>query len=150
MRRFSSLLALLIASVVLLAGFRFADDKKEMEAVKNVVYEAYVQGIHNGGEIAAIEKGFHPDFEMLILRDGKLQKYPISEWVAGIKKRRAENPGPPAQTTVHKFTNVDVTGNAAVVRLELSRQDKLIFTDYLMLYKFEDGWKIVGKSFHRH
>ncbi|TSA38208.1 MAG: hypothetical protein D4R64_03680 [Porphyromonadaceae bacterium] len=27
---------------------------------------------------------------------------------------------------------------------------KLIFTDYLHLYKFKDSWKIVGKIFYRH
>ena len=45
---------------------------------------------------------------------------------------------------------VEVTGTAAICKVELTRGGKLVFTDYLALYKFEDGWKIVGKSFYRH
>ena len=39
---------------------------------------------------------------------------------------------------------------AAVVRLELYRDGKHTFTDYLSLYRFADGWKIVSKIFHVH
>ena len=52
--------------------------------------------------------------------------------------------------TVCKFLVVDVTGSAASVKLELHQGDKRIFTDYLSLYKFPDGWKIVGKIYYRH
>ncbi len=45
---------------------------------------------------------------------------------------------------------MDVTGSAAAVELELAQNGKRIFTDYLSLYKFPDGWKIVGKIYHRH
>ena len=30
------------------------------------------------------------------------------------------------------------------------RDGKHVFSDYLSLYKFEDGWKIIGKIFYRH
>jgi hypothetical protein len=42
---------------------------------------------------------------------------------------------------------VDITNNEAVARVEVHRDGKHIFTDYLSLYKFADGWKIVGKIF---
>ena len=45
---------------------------------------------------------------------------------------------------------MDVTGNAATVRLELYRDGKHAFTDYLSLYRFPDGWKIVSKTFQAH
>lgn len=50
----------------------------------------------------------------------------------------------------HAFTQVDVTGDAAVVRLELHRDGKHTFTDYLSLYRFPEGWKIVSKTFQSH
>jgi hypothetical protein len=34
--------------------------------------------------------------------------------------------------------------------VELTRDGQLVFTDYLLLYRFGDGWKIVGKVFHCH
>jgi len=45
---------------------------------------------------------------------------------------------------------VDITGAAATVKIDLWRDEVHTFTDYLSLYKFADGWKIVGKTFYRH
>jgi hypothetical protein len=55
----------------------------------------------------------------------------------------------PEVETTAKYPLVDITGNAAVVKVELYREDKMIFTDYLSLYKFEQGWRIVSKIYHR-
>ena len=45
---------------------------------------------------------------------------------------------------------IDVEGEAAVARIELFRGGKHLFTDYQLLYKFDDGWKIVSKVYHSH
>jgi hypothetical protein len=124
----------------------------ERAAVVEVVTAAYVDGIHNFRDPAAIRRGFHPDFEMLILKDGKLEKLPIARWIENIEARNAKEP-PPAdgvRTTSAAFPVVEVTGTAAMCKVELTRDGKLVFTDYLALYRFDDGWKIVGKSFYRH
>jgi hypothetical protein len=42
------------------------------------------------------------------------------------------------------------SGDAAVVRVELSRNGEHVFTDYLSLYRTAEGWKIVGKIYQRH
>jgi len=39
---------------------------------------------------------------------------------------------------------------AAMAKIELWRGNNLIFTDYLGLYKFREGWRIVNKIYHRH
>jgi len=44
---------------------------------------------------------------------------------------------------------VNVSGKEASVKLEFYVADKLTYIDYLSLYKFEDGWKIVSKIFYR-
>jgi len=56
----------------------------------------------------------------------------------------------PSVKTECKFLNIDITGNAAMAKIELHREGKLIFTDYLFLYKFKDSWKIVNKIYFRH
>lgn len=119
------------------------------EAVKQVVTSAYVQGIHNAGPIDDIRKGFHPSFEMLRLMNNEVKPLPIEEWITNIEKSRKDNP-PSGIKTEGKFISVDVTGTAAIVELELFRDSKKIFTDYLVLYKFNEGWKIVSKTFYRH
>ena len=119
------------------------------ESVRQVVQSAYIDGIQNRGDVADIRKGFHPSFNMLRLMDNDIKPLGIEEWITNIEKAKKENPNPPAKTE-GKFINVDVTGNAAVVKLELYRENKKVFTDYLVLYKFTEGWRIVSKTFHRH
>jgi len=50
----------------------------------------------------------------------------------------------------HEFKLVDVTGTEAVARVELWRDGRHMFTDYLSLYKRPDGWKIAAKTFYAH
>jgi hypothetical protein len=143
------------ALACLAAAARAADDPAlaaEKAAVQKVVQEAYVDGIHNFRRPDAVRKGFHPGFEMLFIRDGKLEKLPIYTWIQSIEEKNAKEPLPAdaKATTTAAYPQTDVTGTVAVCKVELSREGKLVFTDYLLLYKFDDGWKIVGKAFHRH
>lgn len=72
-------------------------------------------------------------------------------WVARTAERKAD-PGFDASENEwqHHFAAVDVTGGSASVKLELSRDGKLVYTDYLSLLKFDSGWRIVAKVYHRH
>ena len=121
----------------------------DQEAVKAVVVSAYVEGVHVKGDPALMKTGFHPDFRMFTLRQGALVPVTLDEWAARIEKGARERKGP-APAIRHEFAQVDVTGNAAVARVELYRDGKHVFTDYLSLYRFPDGWKIVSKIFHSH
>lgn len=126
------------------------DADPEQDAVKKVIEAAYVKGIHIDRDVEAIRKGFHPSFTMFIYGNNTVTKWSIDEWIERIEEGKKKNPGPPKQKTTHEFSMVDVTGNAAVARIEIFKDGKHVFTDYMSLYKFEDGWKIVGKIYHRH
>jgi len=139
----ATLIVLLSASVVLRA-----QAGPEEEAIKALVQTAYVDGLINLGDLDKTRAGFHPDFVLLGVQDGKLTRLPIADWIAGTEKRKAQGQASPQMTC--QILQVDVTGNAAVVKLELHRGNTHVFTDYLSLYKFPDGWKIVGKIYHRH
>ncbi|HEY0743347.1 MAG TPA: nuclear transport factor 2 family protein [Chryseosolibacter sp.] len=138
------MLSILFVSCALLS-FAQSDE----EAVKQVVTSAYVEGIHNRGNVDDIRKGFHPSFNMLRLINNEIKPLRIEEWIANNEKAKKENPAAPSKTE-GKFVNVDITGNNAVVKLELYRDNKKIFTDYLVLYKFTEGWRIVSKTYYRH
>lgn len=45
---------------------------------------------------------------------------------------------------------IDITGNAAIAKVELYQEGNKIFTDYLSLYKFKEGWRIVSKICEDH
>ena len=136
---------LLFSMVTLITQAQSSDE----EAVKSVVTSAYVEGIQNNGSIEAIRKGFHPSFSMLRLMENDVKPYPIEEWIAAIEKRRKEGNVSTIRTEAN-FIQVDITGTAAVVKLELYREGKKTFTDYLVLYKFTEGWRIVSKTYYRH
>ena len=135
--------------VFLLIG-RAALAQNDEALVKEVVNSAYVSGIHNGGPIADIRKGFHPTFQMLRFMENEVKPMAIEEWITAIEKNRAQPNATPAVRTEGKFMSVTISGTAANVVLELYRGDKKIFTDNLLLYKFNEGWRIVSKTFYRH
>lgn len=147
MKRKIAAYALLIALAAAPMALR-AQGAAEEEAIKALVQTAYVDGLINLGDLEKTRAGFHPDFVLLGVQDGKLTRLPIADWIAGTEKRKAQGQKSPQMTC--KILQVDITNSAAVVKLELHREGKHIFTDYLSLYKFPDGWKIVGKIYFRH
>jgi hypothetical protein len=119
------------------------------DLIKQVINTAYIDGIQNNGNVEDIRKGFHPSFNMLRMTDNEIKPYSIADWIAAIEQKKKDGL-PNVAPATGKFINVDITGTAAVVKLELYRQDKKTFTDYLVLYKFTEGWRIVSKTFFRH
>ncbi|MEN8121478.1 MAG: nuclear transport factor 2 family protein [Bacteroidota bacterium] len=130
-----------------------ADVKKDQEAIKKVIQSAYVDGLQNEGNFDKIDKGFHPGFNLLgIGRVNEIWKLPIYTWKESTKKKLKEGTLPKKdknKIVSVKFLNVDVTGTAAVAKIEFYVGKKLTYVDYLSLYKFEDGWKIVSKIFYK-
>ena len=141
---------ILIASFIMLTSIALMAQTNDNDQIKEVINKAYIEGIHNGGDLNETRKGFHPGFDLLMLQNNQLNKLPIYNWIESSERTRKENPNAQRPKTTVNYVNIDITGTAAVAKIELLRDGKLIFTDYLMLYTFEDGWKIVGKTYFRH
>ena len=125
----------------------------DQKAVKEVVQSAYVEGLQNEGDAAKIDAGFHPEFKLLgIDKDDNMWQYPIKDWKARAvsKREKGELPLKGDKKVSAKYSSIDITGNAAVVKLEYYVGDKHRYTDYLSLYKFAKGWKIVNKIYMEH
>lgn len=151
----SKLSLLVLAGILGLSTYAFlhhtAVDASQKAEVEAVVLKSYVHGAFNELNPEAMRKGFHPDFAIFSADGEKLSKYPIATWADGVEKRKAKDDFDPAKNKwEHKFATVDITGGAATVKVELSRNGKHIFTDYLSLLKFESGWRIVAKVYHKH
>lgn len=149
MKKICTLISLVLFSSVTL----FAQDiEKEKDAIKSTIQKAYVDGLQNKGEVQDIKKGFHEGFNLLGVQNNHLTKYPIYSWIESFEKRKKDNPNPPTENEkiTCNYLLIDITGNAAMAKIELLRDGKLLFTDYLQLYKFEEGWKIVSKIYYRH
>ena len=84
---------------------------------------------------------------MFVKTEEGLNQLTRDAWIARLKPRAASDPRPDVKA---KIAVLDQTGDAAVVKVDIFRGGKQIFTDYISLYRFPDGWKLVGKTFHRH
>ncbi|MEM7352479.1 MAG: nuclear transport factor 2 family protein, partial [Acidobacteriota bacterium] len=119
-------------------------------SIEDVITRAYVEGIHKEGNAEKIRSGFHQDFTMFVHADEGILQITRDQWIARIEEGQRKNPDREKPEVGHEFSLVDITGNAAVARVELHRDGKHTFTDYLSLYRFDDGWKIIAKTFFRH
>ena len=143
---------LTILTVLLISAGSFSRSHAgdEEAAVKETIVNAYVKGIHIDRDIPAIEKGFHPSFTMFIRKGDEVRTLSIAEWVKSIEKKKEEDPDGPDFKVTHDIPMVSVSGDAAVAKVMIYREGKLIYSDYMSLYRFEDGWKIVGKIYYSH
>ena len=142
--------ALLLFLLMIPMGL-FAQEEDE-NAIKAVINSAYLEGITNEGNGEKIDAGFHPGFKMLGYNSSndRLWEFPIYYWKQGALENAADGTIAEREPVRFEFPMIDVTGNVAVVKVLYFRGDKQLYTDYLSLYKFKDGWKIVSKIFYQH
>ena len=125
----------------------FNVEDMEHEAIKRVIEKAYIQGIHGNQDGKTVRSGFHQDFAMLVLQNNTIDKFTVDEWLDRIETMKADNPELWNAETTHNFVLIDVTGDAAVAKLDVHKGVSHFSTDYMLLYKFEEGWRIVSKIF---
>ena len=125
----------------------------EKEIIKKVIQTAYVEGLLNEGNFEKIDKGFHPDFQLLGIGKGdEMWKYSISDWKKAVKRdlKSGKLPKNKNERVSVKFLSIDITTNVAIAKFDFYVGNKLIYTDYQSLYKFQSGWKIVSKVFYKY
>ena len=148
-RRSAGIYCLLLATAAALAEAQetpHPTDTTDTAAVRQVLLDAYVSGVHVERDTAAVRAGFHPDFVMLVDDAGRLLSISLDDWLD-----RMQLDGVPTSDIIrHEFRAVDVTEDAAMAVLEIYENGVHIYTDYFSLYRFTDGWRIVSKIFHGH
>ncbi len=118
------------------------DDEKR---IRQHIERYYFDGVRNS-DTAAAHKAFHQVAVMYSVRDGALAQRTIPDWLGAIAERA---PNPPRPDAVKRtIVMVDVSGNAAVAKLELESPEATI-TDYMSLLKVNGDWTVVGKIFDR-
>ncbi len=117
------------------------------KAIREVIEKAYIEGIHRSQDEATVKTGFHGDFAMLVLQEDGIDKVDVDEWLRRLEKMKANNPDLWSAETRHEFRLIDVSGNAAVAKLDVYKGETHFSTDYMLLYRFEKGWRIVSKVF---
>ena len=126
------------------------EQKTEQEKIKFCVEQA-INALSNTGEIAIMKKYFHPGFEIMTLKeDNRLHKTPIYNWLEKTTIRKKQNKYPPEKKVTIEFENIEITGNAAIVKFKYYKGEIHTCTDFMCLYKFNEGWRIVSAITYHH
>jgi len=143
-------------STILILSFLFSlpvfSQKVEEDKIKETIQIAYVEGLNNEGNADKIDKGIHPDFQLLgIGKNGTMWKYSIQKWKESSLNDRKKGNLPPTKDKMVSvvFKSIDITGSAAMVKLEYFVGTKLTYIDYITLYKFDEDWKMVSKIYQK-
>jgi Putative lumazine-binding len=100
----------------------------------------YIDGTANG-DPELVRRAFHPDFNLYTVNDGdSLWVRSGSAYIAGIKLGEKN-------TRQGRIIFIDVEGNTAMAKAEIAVPGWRIFTDYFLLLKYQENWKIVQKSY---
>lgn len=84
---------------------------------------------------------------MLVPDGNTVDEVDVDQWPQRIEVTKADSPELRSAQTVHTFELIDVTGHAAVAKLNVYKGSTHFSTDYMLLYKFDEGWRIVSKIF---
>jgi hypothetical protein len=122
------------------------DQSEDIKAIKNVIVNSYIKGVITEGNVELAKKGWHQDCDIVTLNQGNLKRFPASYLI----ERLNDKPGPIETDVKYNFKKVMVTGYAAVAVIKIFYKDKPKYMDYISLYKFPDGWKIVTKIYYTY
>lgn len=140
--------ALVVCCLIALSAHAANDDNA---AIVEVVDRAYVHGVHIDRDPEKMRSGMHESFIMFVKTDQGLSQVTRDGWIARLTAAGATTTAAAARPEIKaNIAVLDRTADAAVVKVNLFRDGKQIFTDYISLYRFSDGWKLVGKIFQRY
>jgi two-component system, LytTR family, sensor kinase len=135
----------LVVSLVLVAAALVGQGQASAageEAGVRQTAELYLQGQATGrGEF--MRQAFHPDAKLFFIRDGKVSQVTLDEFASKFTGKPRDDEAKRKRRVV----SVDVTGTAAVAKIDLDYPDAH-FVDYMSLLKVDGSWKIVNKTFH--
>ena len=140
MRRFFFLTTALLLIVSANAFGQTAKPGDEEAAVRRAV-EGYLHGL-KFNDVESLKKAFWPEAKLFFVKnDGKLGQLTQSQWYEGF----AASAGKEEKGEL-KITDVDITDNAASVKVEEDYPGS-VYVDYLSLLKFDGEWRIVNKIY---
>ncbi|HYE81307.1 MAG TPA: nuclear transport factor 2 family protein [Clostridia bacterium] len=122
-------------------------DKNCTEAIERAIKEGYIEGIHLKQNKGLTLRGFHKDFEMVVLNGSQIEKVDIDKWLDRVENMKEESPELWKAANRYEFNLLDSTRNTASVKIDLFKGRVHFSTDYTLLYKIGEEWKIVSKVY---
>lgn len=115
-------------------------DRSTVEAVVNL----YLDGLYEG-DTDKLAAAFHPTADLRWQEKGELNILTRDDWLDRVAKRpSAKSKGDARHDFVVMVDRSDESTVFVKVRCALPPR---FFTDYLVLLKLSDGWRVVSKSY---
>ncbi|MEX8191786.1 nuclear transport factor 2 family protein [Comamonas guangdongensis] len=112
------------------------------EAAVRAPLELYMRG-HAEDNAEHMRAAFMPTARLESVREG-----PLTSWDLDFYCQRFKNtPAADEATRRRTIDYLDIVGTAAMAKVTL-HHGAVTFTDYFVLLKTEQGWKIANKAFH--
>jgi hypothetical protein len=108
------------------------------------VVQSYLDGLHEG-DAEKLAAAFHPCAHLYSAPAGQLTDLPRAAWLEMVQSR--PSPKSLGLAREDRILAIDLNGEeAACVKVSCCIPPRW-FTDYLLLLKTGEGWRIVAKSF---
>ena len=148
MKKRSTVVLLLLS--VLTYSLCLAQTKEDEEkTIVTLIREAYIGGAYNDADTRAMSKGFHDKVTIQDVNRFGYMTTSLKQWQILLDRQKWLRPDWNNRTTAD-IKVLGLEGHAAVVRVDVYNDKVLELTDFLSLYKFQDGWKVTNRIFTRH
>lgn len=122
------------------ASQRLSLTEEQIQAIEPI--EQYFLG-HANDDAAFMRRAFLPTAHIESMREGVFTSWSLDVYCQRFKNQPASDEAKRKRT----IDWIEVKGTAACARVTLVH-GATIFTDYFVLLKTADGWKIANKAFH--
>lgn len=129
----------ILVLVFLVFAFQKISAQTDLEAITSTLMD-YLEGTANG-EPERVKRAFHPELNLYSVANDSLRAWYGQDYTGGIKQGKKSN-------RIGRIVSVDYENDAAIGKIEIIMPGpKRIYTDYLMLLKYQGSWKIIHKSY---
>lgn len=130
-------------SILLAIVFTFCvlslNAQTEIEQISKTLMD-YIEGTANG-EPDRLREAFDKDFNLYFVKNDSLEVWSGEGYINRIKEGKKNN-------RIGKIISIDHENNAATAKVEIDMPGrKRIYTDFFLLLKMNDKWKIIHKTF---
>ena len=133
-----------IAHILVSCGLLFATASARADDIAGVseALNAYMAG-HATGQAQHFRRAFADDALLVGIKDGRYAQRSASDYIA-----QSASGKPPADEHLRRrwIRSINVTGKVATAVVELD-YPSMKALDHMSLLKFDEGWKIVVKSY---
>jgi len=127
---------ILITLLFVSNSFLYSQNRDSIQ-ISHVIKKSYIEGLINGKDFNEARKGMHKDFLIFGHKKDSLTLKSIDKWITQREKRKN------LPDVKYKIEFIDIEKDAATAKIEMYR-NKIKAVDYVFLYKFNSGWKIVS------